>query len=302
MTNDALFELYQSELTLRIHNRRNLANDNALLDKFKTYLGGYPPSPQLAKGFLATFKDRKPRTIQRHASTIKGFMKWYGEPMDDLKIKVPKSLPPYIEDDDIKKLLNTMRAKQTHKDCTDRDVLMVELAIKTGLRRAELANLTPNDVHSEFLVVRQGKGGKDRPVPLASSIGTRLHTFIRNMPPDQPIFGLTPGSISNKIKQWTRKAGLTSIHAHSLRHKFATDLLERGVNVRVVQELMGHENLNTTQVYLGITDQAMKEAVRRLDEKPKQPNDVTLRTVKAGDIKFTGDPRYEYFIGSARVR
>jgi len=75
-----------------------------LLAKFKDYLGECVPSPDLTKGFLAQYAHRKPRTLARYAATIKSFMKWYGEPMDDFRIKVPRSLPPYTEDSDVAKL------------------------------------------------------------------------------------------------------------------------------------------------------------------------------------------------------
>lgn len=120
-------------------------------------------------------------------------------------------------------------------------------------------------------MVRNGKGGKDRIIPLISAMAKRLQNFVKGKQPDENVFGLKAPCISNKIKQFAKKAGLNDFHTHSLRHKFATDLLERGVDLKVVQELLGHENLSTTQVYLSITDKHLKEAISLLDntEKPK---------------------------------
>jgi len=115
---------------------------------------------------------------------IKSFMKWYGEPMDNFKVKVPKNLPPYTEDSDIEKLFAAVESKKTHKGCIVRDSLLVQLALKTGMRRAELANLEPKDIHADFLVVRGGKGGKDRLIPLAPATAQRLQNFIKGMEPD----------------------------------------------------------------------------------------------------------------------
>ncbi len=92
-------------------------------------------------------------------------MKWYGEPMTDFKVKVPKSLPPYIKDNDIERLFAAIEHKKTHKGGIVRDALMTALALKTGMGRAELANLEIRDIHSNFLVVRNGKRGKDRAIP-----------------------------------------------------------------------------------------------------------------------------------------
>lgn len=108
------------------------------------------------------YTGRKPRTLYRYAQMIRLFMKWYGEPMNDFKVKVPKSLFPCTKDSEVEKLFTVIENKKSHKGCIVRDGLLVELALKTGLRRSELGNLEANDVHQDFLVVRNGKGGKDR--------------------------------------------------------------------------------------------------------------------------------------------
>jgi len=75
-----------------------------------------------------------------------------------------------------------------------------------------------------------------------------------------------------KIKAFARSAGIENFHAHALRHKFATDLLEHGADIRSVQHLLGHENLSTTQVYLSITDKRLRETINLLDEpEEKEP-------------------------------
>ena len=74
---------------------------------------------------------------------IKMFMKWYGEPMNEFKVKVPKALPPYTDDTAVEKLFSAIENKKTHKGCMIRDMLLVELDRKTGMRRGELANLEP---------------------------------------------------------------------------------------------------------------------------------------------------------------
>jgi len=109
MNNEDLFQLYDSDLVLRLHNEKNLSDTRKILTRSKKYLGSYPPSPELAKAFLAPYTNRKPRTLYRYAQILGMFMKWYGEPMDDLKVKMPKSLPRYTEDDEIEKLLHAIK-------------------------------------------------------------------------------------------------------------------------------------------------------------------------------------------------
>ncbi|MFC1987937.1 tyrosine-type recombinase/integrase [Chloroflexota bacterium] len=287
MTNQELFELYDSDLVLRLHNAKNLSDTREKLARFREYLNSYPPSPEVAKGFLAQYSDRKPRTMYRYAQMLKVFMKWYGEPMDDFKVKVPKTLPPYTENSDIEKLFAAIENKRSHKNLIVRDSLMVALGLKTGMRRSELANLEVKDIHPDFLVVKNGKGGKDRVIPLSTTIATRLQNFIKGMAPDEKVFKLKAPCITMKIKQFARKAGLDHFHAHTMRHKFATDLLERGANIKQVQELLGHENLATTEVYLSITNEGLKNAVALLEEKPhpeRKKTDVVKLYTKGGGL------------------
>ncbi len=266
MTNTELFQLYDSELVLRLHSPKNLSDTRKILARFNQYLGNYPPSPELAKSFLAQYADRKPRTLYRYAQMLRMFMKWYGESMDDFKVRVPKTLPPYTKDSDVEKLFHAIETKETHKGNIVRDSLLVELALKTGMRRGELASLEAHHIHKDFLVVREGKNKKDRVIPLSPPIALRLKNFVEGKKPNDKVFGLAPPSITMKIKGFARRAGIDNIHAHTLRHKFATDLLEHGADVRSVQHLLGHENLSTTQVYLSITDRRLREAVNLLSE------------------------------------
>ncbi len=86
------------------------------------------------------------------------------------------------------------------------------------------------------------------------------------MKPDEKVFKLKAPCIGNKIRQLAKKAGLGGFHTHTMRHKFATDLLGKGANIREVQELLGHENSAATQVYLSVTDQGLRRAVELLDD------------------------------------
>ncbi|MFC2019518.1 tyrosine-type recombinase/integrase [Chloroflexota bacterium] len=271
-TNSELFQIYDNDLVLRLNNPKNLGDTRTMMAHFQEFLGEYPPSPELAKKFLVQFADRMPRTMYRYAQMIKAFMKWYGDPITDITVKIPKTMPPYTEDADIEKLLNVIGNKRSHKTCIIRDRLMVEVAYKTGMRRAELAALKPQDIHEGFLIVRGGKGIKDRLIPLTPELSQRLHDFTQGKKPDERVFGLTPPSITMKIKKFARKAGLENLHAHTLRHKFATNLLEAGVNIKVVQQLLGHENLTATEAYLSITDERLHEAIIKVDiHKKKGP-------------------------------
>ncbi|MFC2014616.1 hypothetical protein ACFLUP_01340 [Chloroflexota bacterium] len=96
------------------------------------------PNILAAKSFLVRFADRKPRTRYRYTQMIQAFMTWYGLPLTDVRVKVPKSLPTYVEDTDIEKLLAVTSKKRSHKAIIERDRLLIKTAWRTGLRRAIL--------------------------------------------------------------------------------------------------------------------------------------------------------------------
>jgi hypothetical protein len=220
-------------------------------------------------------------------------MAWYGEKLD-VKAKLPGTLPTCHEDKDIEAILNVIQKKKTHKQDISRDTLLVILAWRTGLRRAELANLEARDIHPDFLIVRSAKGTKDRPVPLLLNVGEKLHDFISEMKPDEKIFKINAVTLGIKIKDFAKRAGLDNFHCHSLRHKFCTDLLEKGADIRSVQELMGHETINTTQVYMAITDQRLRDTINLLDKNSTFSSSTAgLNTAVASDStenSFTARP------------
>ncbi len=114
-------------------------------------------------------------------------MRYYGEPIDDLKIKTPKHLPQYVEDSHLQKLLVAVREKRSHKGTVERELLIIELHLKTGMRRNELAELKVKDVHKDFIIVISGKGKKDRMIPLPPKIAIRLNDFIRDKKPEDRV-------------------------------------------------------------------------------------------------------------------
>jgi integrase len=271
--NEELFALYESQLVLKHTNRQALEEAKRVLGHFRDYLGGYPPSPELAVAFLAQFKDRKPGTLYRYLVELKGFMNWYGEKLEQ-RVRVPQSLPQYIDDDQVTRLKGALKERRTHKGVVERNLLLVEVAAKTGLRRGELSNLRVGDIdlYRQCLVVRLGKGLKDRVVDLTPSLVRSLSVYLKGKAPEEKVFGLEPNTISGVIGRAARKAGVP-IHTHSLRDFFATRLVDEGVDLEIIRRLLGHENLNVTKRYLARTDSQRREAINRL-EKPKEAIDL----------------------------
>jgi integrase/recombinase XerD len=159
-----------------------------------------------------------------------------------------------------------------------RDKAMLELLYATGLRVSELVGLKLSDINLErgFLVV-MGKGSKERAVPMGESAVGALHAYLNGGRPS-----LLKGRESNflfissrrrritrqmfwgRIKLHARKAGiLQNISPHTLRHSFATHLLDNGADLRVVQAMLGHSDISTTQIYTHVS----RERLRKIHEK-----------------------------------
>lgn len=123
-----------------------------------------------------------------------------------------------------------------------------------------------------------------------------LTNFVAGKLPTDSVFDITGKSISSKINLWAKKAGVPQLHPHSFRHKFATDLCQKGVDLRTVQELLGHESVEVTQRYISITDTNKKRAVGMLDMATpidqvtgsgEQSGNATASGVSADDIVRT---------------
>jgi len=279
-TNDELFPLYDSQLILQYRSKAALNEARRVLGHFKSSLGQFPPTPELATAFLVKFKDRQPTTLYRYYSILKGFMAWYGEKLET-KIKTPDTLPDYIESSDIEKLKDAMRSKKTHKKVIERNILLIDVGIKTGLRRAELANLKVGDINlaQRYLTVRMGKGMKDRIVDLTPSLSLSLEAYLKGKGPEVSVFGLQASTISGMI-HWAAKRAGVDIHCHSLRHFFGEKLVDTGTDLEIVRRLMGHSNLGTTQRYLGRSDQQRKNAIDRLENPTSDLENTTQALTK----------------------
>ena len=285
-TNSELFNEYENVLILKHRSSDALVEARRVLGHFKTHLGQWPPTPELAMSFLAQFKDRKPTTLYRYDSIIKGFMAWYGEKLET-KIKVPETIPEYIESADVEQLKVAMRSKKTHKKVIERNILIIEVGVKTGLRRAEIANLKVGDIDLEkrYLTVRMGKGMKDRIVNLTPLLTMSLEAYLKGKAPEDSVFGLKASTISGLIRWAAIKAGV-DLHCHSLRHFFGEQLVDTGTDLELVRRLMGHSNLHTTQRYIGRTDQQRRDAIDRMERPTSDQENLTQHLARLQNEKL----------------
>jgi integrase/recombinase XerD len=187
----------------------------------------------------------------------------------DLRVPMKRSgrLPEPLSREEVARLIDAAE-NQKHR------VLMM-IAYSAGLRVSELVRLKPQDIHSDRMLVRvnQGKGRKDRYTLLSERLLGELRAYWREFRPEGWLFPnqtrtdhmptYTPAKVFYRLKQ---QAGITHGHGiHTLRHCFATHLLEVGVDLRTIQILMGHNSLNTTVKYLHVTEKHLQHTQSPLD-------------------------------------
>ena len=184
--------------------------------------------------------------------------------------KIEKKLPNYLMEEEIDKLLNI----NLRKPIDYRNKAMLETLYATGTRISELINLTLNQVDFDECVIRVlGKGKKDRIIPLGNTALNYLklyineyRTFILKTKISDYVFVNKNGDrISRQgffkiLKKLVKEAGIEKeVSPHTLRHSFATYLLNNGADLRVIQELLGHENLVTTEIYSHLSNKKIEE-------------------------------------------
>jgi integrase/recombinase XerD len=228
-----------------------------------------------------------PRSVTRTLSAIKSFHKFLmGDgivrvnPVENIdRPKLPRSLPGVLSQPEVDAILN--RPAGTPHDKRNlwlRDKAILETLYATGMRVSELISLKQSNLLTEEGLVRVfGKGSKERIVPIGGSALrwiARYQQEVRSLlqkrgKSQDALFlnvrgsAMTRMSIWNIVQEYRSKAGITKdVHPHTFRHSFATHLLEGGADLRAVQEMLGHSDISTTQIYTHIDREYLKEVHR----------------------------------------
>lgn len=232
--------------------------------------------------FLSEKNGLTQSTVKRNISTVKVFMKWLvrykhieSSPSDLIKIKrLPRRLPFITSEEDMAMLLDQPDPKlESEIWLWKRDKAMFEILYSSGLRVSELLNLKLNDVNTSTHLVRvnNGKGGKDRVVPLGSkaceAINVWLTYRIQKNPDTDFLFinhygrHLRANQVRNRINVQAARCGIREhMHPHLFRHCFATHLLSASQNIRAVQEMLGHADINSTEIYTQVDFNSLAKA------------------------------------------
>jgi len=185
--------------------------------------------------------------------------------------KRPKTFPEVLTRQEVLSLFAAIKSTKYKA--------LLATAYGAGLRISEVCTLKPTDIDSQRMLihVRLGKGNKDRYVLLGETMLTLLREYYQTarrkgdyLFPGQKLHNpLCPNAVRMVLKKITRKAGLSKkITPHTLRHSFATHLLESGYNIRVIQALLGHASIRTTQQYTHITDRLLTDRLLSLTRSP----------------------------------
>jgi integrase/recombinase XerD len=182
--------------------------------------------------------------------------------------KIENKLPIILTQDEIKKVLSGIQNLK-HK-------AILSLMYSSGIRTSELLDLKPEHIDSKqmYVMVRGGKGNKDRSTLLSNTCLSTLREYYREYRPKQYLFNgskdtvpYSATSLANILKKAVKKAGIKKkISPHTLRHSFATHLLENGTNLFYIKELLGHKSIKTTLVYLHLCSKDIKKIVNPLDK------------------------------------
>jgi site-specific recombinase XerD len=274
--------------------QKTIENYGHYLDRFLDWAKIKSPSEisdELVRSyrlFINRLRDEKGSPLKKitqnyHVIALRNFLKYLAKhdvktfPAEKIELgKTDRQEVEFLESEEVDRIFE-VAAGVDLKACRDRAIL--ELLYSSGLRVSELTSLNRNQVNlktQEFSV--RGKGGKVRVVFISNRAKQALEKYFEKRPDIDPaVFArigikrlekkkssdtlrLTPRSIQRIVKFYALKAGIVKdVHPHTLRHSFATDLIQNGADIRSVQEMLGHSSVTTTQIYTHVTNKQLKE-------------------------------------------
>ena len=254
------------------------------LTRYLNWRVNNPESP--IKEYAFSLKDLAPSSLERNYSAVRSFHKYLNrefnisDPTDDLpETGKRQRLPKALTVEEITKLIEA--GKDPSQSISLRDYLLLELLYSTGARVSEVVGINLSDIsenvvngESIWVLKLRGKGGKERIVPLGTYAKSAIDDYLVRTRPsllkklnENALFLNNRGTRLSRVSAWeivksaAEKSGLTSkVTPHVFRHSYATHLLDGGADIRVVQELLGHASVTTTQIYTLITRDKVRES------------------------------------------
>ena len=250
-----------------------------------------PDKEKIEEYITELHKKYKQKTVKRKIATLKAYYNYLEEeeiindnPFRRIKVKFKENvtLPRIIPREEIEQLLNFMYNRLDENDNSVykyrlRDVVVVEMLFATGARVYEISNIREDSIDLNSGLIRiKGKGGKERYVQISNSylLAMMKKYFVENRTEikESGYFFVnnrgnryTEQSIRLMLKKYTKQAGIErNITPHMFRHSFATYLIEEGVDVSCVQQILGHSSIKTTQIYIHVAAKKQAEILREM--------------------------------------
>jgi len=255
------------------------------LDDFKKFCGGVELEKidyLYLRKYLAVLKEKNlgNRSVGRHLSALRSFFRFltrenYLKTNPILMLSSPKldkHLPLFMTEAEVAQLIESAFAKDDKDERTLRDRAILETFYSSGLRISELVAMDSSNVDFISGIIKvMGKGKKERIVPLGDIAIRALRRYLEGRKKKSDIIFLnkngkriTTRGVRDIVCKYLKIAGMNrGISPHTLRHSFATHLLNRGADLRTVQELLGHANLSTTQIYTHLTTDKLKSVYNK---------------------------------------
>ena len=262
---------------------------------------GISAAAEITRAHLTDFLGHRKRlgfatsSIKLVVVAIKVFFRWLqsrnkisADPAALLPLpRLEQYLPETLNEQQIEQLLNAL---PDHGPLTGRNRAIFEVLYACGIRVAELCGARIEDLDLDTRIIRvTGKGDKTRVIPVGSKAADALHLYLNRERPElvrkwtrSHLFlsvrgkALTPDRIWQLVKETARMAGLEqNVYPHLLRHSFATHLLGNGADLRIIQELLGHSDISTTQIYTHVDQQRLKSVHYRFHPRARLPEKGT---------------------------
>lgn len=263
-----LLEKLEENLKLRNYSKETIKSYLSHAGKYLEFLKTEYANNENAKRFvLKKLEKNEPSSVSHLIFALEYFFKnILNENLNIPKPKRNKKIPEILTKEEIKRMINSI-SNIKHK-------LILKVLYGCGLRVSEIINLRNEDVNFEekLIHIKLAKGKKDRFVKVPESIAEYLKAYIK-LNPDEILFPsnrggkLTKKTISKIVENSAKKADIKKeVYPHLLRHSFATHLLEAGTDLRIIQKLLGHSDIKTTQIYTQISQASIKNVKSPLDE------------------------------------
>ena len=267
---------YREVLIRRRYSKSTVSTYSAMFGQFVAHFAPTPPAElteEQIKTYMNHLVEKRKLSQSTHNQAINA-IKFYYEHVLGLEKKKywldrprkENKLPRVLSEEDVIRVIAA--ANNVKHQC------MIAMLYSAGLRRSELINLRLQDVdmNRKQVWVRGGKGKKDRVTLLSAHLIVALNHYLDEYKPNYWLFeGLrrkqySANSLGAVVKQSAARAGLNRVTPHMLRHSFATHLMDHGTDTRVIQSLLGHQSIETTQIYTHVTTRNLQKIVNPLDQ------------------------------------